>query len=622
MLAKGEKETAALVARMHAKWAATPYLKLYQTAIQRTLDDPTFAARAVQELDGPPQPNPPSSSPPASRPVSAQQDSVDKFFNTWTMPFVIALILGGLGWGWYLQKIGWKSDKEPYFKVPSQQQADLTPYGSADWEPPIAFPPDQMTIFSGVFLGKSSEPGGAHLAAFDQHQGGPVFSEPQHHSIIVAKTRTGKSTRIIVPTLLRQLLSSCIVVDPKAELAAVTARARMNPFPGKPGFGHKVHIINPWGELAPTFQKLGLPFATYNPLDVLDRNDPNVVSVAQDLAAAICPKEKGGKDAFWSQSAASILTAVLLWLTDQPGETKTLARTREIVTSMNLRKEFLPQMAASSAFGGAIAENAGPFVYMAQETFSGIVGNLAKDTAFLSDPQVKAATATSSFSMMELLTKLVTVYLVVPSDRIEMQRTWLRLVISAGLQTYKHHATGKSNRCLFIIDELSAVAPPDLVRDVAILAGHAVDLLLSIQNIQQLEDAYGPAGANTILSNCSYQWFCNINHLDTAQRLSKVLGNQTVQTKGQSTNVNFSQGGGSSGSSTTVGQTGRPLLMPDEILTLGRDTAILLAPGKKPQYLRPIDYWKLAEAFPHLREYYAHMYLDPPLWWDDNPLPH
>lgn len=227
---------------------------------------------------------------------------------------------------------------------------------------------------------------------------------------------------------------------------------------------------------------------------------------------------------------------------------------------------------------------------------------------------------------MDLLTKLVTVYLVIPSDKIQVQRTWLRLVISSGLQTYKHHATGRTNRCLFIIDELPQVAPPELVRDVAVLAGHGVDLLLAVQGLDQLKHEYG-AGANTILGNCAYKWFCNINDLETADYLSKTLGNQTVQTVGTSASTNFGQGGGSSGSSTTYGQTGRALLMPDEILTLGRDTAILLAPGTLPQYLRPIDYWDLAKAFPHLQypqvqQYYAHMYWDPPIWWDENPLPH
>lgn len=505
---------------------------------------------------------------------------------------------------------------------PPQPQAPDT-YGSADWEQPIGVPPDQMTIFSGVFFGKSSIPSPAHLGPFEKHQGGPVFSLPENHAIIIGRTRTGKGTRVIIPTLLRQLTSSCICIDPKGENAAVTARARIDPFPGKPGFGHTVHIINPWGELAPTFKSLGLSFATYNPLDLLVQGDPNAVSIAQDLSAAICAIQKGGsKDLFWSQSAGSVLTSVLLWLTDQPGETKTLGRAREIVTAVDFRKKLLPEIAASGAFGGAIRENAGPFVFMAQETFSGVMGNLAQHTAFLSDPQIKAATATSTFSMLDLIRKPVTVYLVIPPYKMDIQRTWLRLLISAGMQTYKHYMDKKRNRCLFLIDEFPALGRLDEVpRDIATMAGYGVDFLLAAQGLDQLREVYGDAAA-TILNNCAYKWFCNVNDLHSAEYLSKTLGNKTVQTVGHSGSSTMSPTGGSTGSSTTFGQTGRPLLMPDEILNLGRETAILLAPGTKPQYLRPVDYWKLGEAFANLRELYPHFYWDPPMRWDENPLPH
>jgi len=60
-------------------------------------------------------------------------------------------------------------------------------------------------------------------------------------------------------------------------------------------------------------------------------------------------------------------------------------------------------MAASSAFGGAIREMVSPYLDLAQETYSGIMANLSENTKFLSDPQTKAATASSSFSMADLI---------------------------------------------------------------------------------------------------------------------------------------------------------------------------------------------------------------------------
>ena len=77
-----------------------------------------------------------------------------------------------------------------------------------------------------------------------------------------------------------------------------------------------------------------------------------------------------------------------------------------------------------------------------------------------------------------------------------------------------------------------------------------------------------------------------------------------------------------SGTSTTHGETGRELLMPDEIMNLGRDTAILLNPDERPHYLRPVDYWELPQAFQHLKmtEGFEHVYWGKvPLQYDPNP---
>ena len=105
---------------------------------------------------------------------------------------------------------------------------------------------------------------------------------------------------IIVPTLLNYM-GSALVIDPKGENAAITARARQSKY----GADSPVHIINPWGELGATFANLGFPPATFNPLDALDRNDPGVVAMAQDMAATISPTS-GGSDEFWKGSAAGI----------------------------------------------------------------------------------------------------------------------------------------------------------------------------------------------------------------------------------------------------------------------------------------------------------------------------
>jgi len=482
-------------------------------------------------------------------------------------------------------------------------------FGTAEWAALQSKPMSTTAISQGVTFGRSSLP-----TLSQNTPGAPITSVPGAHTLIVARTRAGKGTRVIVPTLLRYA-GSMVVIDPKGENAAITARTRRDQL------RQTVHIVNPWGEMAELYKKLGFKTATYNPLDAIDRNDPNAVAAAQSLAATICPVTDG-KDKFWQGSAANVLTGVFLWIADQPGEQKTLARAREIVTMT--RRDFttiLVKMAASTAFDGAIKEMVSQYIDLADETYGGIMANLAENTKFLSDPRIKASTASSSFSMRTLCDVFTTVYLVIPHDRIQTHATWLRLIIAASMQGIKSRdkTVPPNHRCMFLIDEFGSIGRiDDIPRDIALMSGYGLDFTLIVQGLDQLKDHYGDA-RGTILSNCGYKWFCHVNELDTAKYLSESLGKATVRTIGTSTSSGSTPGGGTSGESTTYGEVGRLLLTPDEVLNLGRDVAILLHPHGSPYYLLTVDYWLLTGIYAHLSVDYNHFYWNPPLKYDENP---
>ena len=515
------------------------------------------------------------------------------------------LILGGLGLIGFIVFLVFRPRKyaDP---VPPLTQI----HGTAEWAAWQQKPFTEMDIYRGVTFGRSSRPEVPPAAP-----GAPITSFPESHTLIVARTRAGKGTRVIVPTLLRYR-GSMLVIDPKGENAAITARTRRDQL------DQTVHIVNPWGEMKELYGRLGFTSATFNPLDAIDRDDPNAVAVAQTLAATICPVTNE-KDKYWQGSAANVLAGVFLWIADHPGEQKTLARAREIVTlSRTDFQKILARMVTSTAFHGAVKEMVSQYIDLAPETYSGIMSNLAENTKFLSDPQIKAVTATSSFSLHTLRDVLTTVYLVIPHDRIQTHATWLRLVIASAMQAIKTRSRRTEqphHRCMFLIDEFGSIGHiADIPRDIALMSGYGLDFTLIVQGLDQLKHHYREA-AGTILSNCGYKWFCYVNELETAKYLSESLGKATVRTVGKSWSSGQNPGGASEGESTTFGETGRSLLTPDEILNLGRDIAILLNPHRFPYYLRPVDYWNLAETFAHLKTEYAHFYWDPPLTYDANP---
>ena len=508
-------------------------------------------------------------------------------------------------------------------KTPPEPEPELPPlsdnYGAADFAAQQTAMVGGIKDLGGVFFGKSSSPA---MRDFDvsKNPGVPVCSTPENHTLIVARTRTGKGTRVIIPTLLKSLKSSCIIIDPKGENAIISARAR--------AASQHVHILNPWGALSGKFEKLGFSPATYNPLDILDAADPNATSIAQELAAAVCPVE-GGKDSFWKGSAGDLLMGVLLYLAYQPGEQKTLARARQI-TSMSRKgfTEILTKMVAIEAFDGAIRDSADRFMDMAADTYSGITTNLQQSMKFLADPQIKKATASSTFRMSDLtgfggMDRPTSLYIVAPTGKLKTQGTWLRLMIAAAMSTFKSKPEGQGYRCMFLMDEFANLGFIDeMPVEISVAAGHGIDFTLIVQGLDQLKKTYGDSDG-TILGNCAFKWFCNVGDNDTAEYLSKYLGKKTVRTisKGESEGHPVGPSGhAQEGKSTTYGEVQRDLLQPSEILNLGKNVAILIAPGSLPKYLRPVDYWQLPEAFVMFRNSSPKLFWDPPLFYDPNPL--
>lgn len=495
----------------------------------------------------------------------ASTTSSDEFWLDWSFPlfgaFAILLFVA------FLRFLFRETESKP----PS------TAYGSATFAKPETGLPPPEKLFHGTFFGFSYQD--------DKKQepmAKPIVSEPENHTLIVAPTRTGKGTRVIVPTLLLYQ-SSLITLDPKGENAAITARYRRDQL------GHKVHIVNPWGSHAALFESLGFGPASINPLDVLDRNDPGVAATAKAIAQAICirPSET---NTVWQNQAAALMTALLLWVTDRPGESKTLGRIADLVSGgpkgEDLRKHIIPKMVASSSFEGAMRKSVGQLGNLADETYSGVIFNLTEALQFLVDPLMVKATNHSTFDLADLTEEGTTVYLVIPDEQLRTQATWVKLLLEAVTRTFKRHKPqAKGRRGMFLLDEFPALGRVDnFVTDIAVISGSGLDMTIAVQDLSQLESLYGKA-AGTIIGNCGWKWFCNVQDLQTAEYVSKMLGTATQATESQTI--------GQNNASTAYGETARPLRTPDEVMAMGKEYAVVFRPGKRPHAVTNCDYWHL-----------------------------
>ncbi len=82
------------------------------------------------------------------------------------------------------------------------------------------------------------------------------------HMITVAGSRAGKGVSVIVPNLI-YYSGSILAIDPKGELASITARRRAE------GLGQKVIVLDPFNRTS----EVARPYkASFNPMGILTEN--------------------------------------------------------------------------------------------------------------------------------------------------------------------------------------------------------------------------------------------------------------------------------------------------------------------------------------------------------------
>lgn len=95
--------------------------------------------------------------------------------------------------------------------------------------------------------------------------------------------------------------------------------------------------------------------------------------------------------------------------------------------------------------------------------------------------------------------------------------------------------------------------------------------LVYVQDLGQLQSAYGRAGAQTIRSNCHTQIYYRPTDSDTASHLSRMCGKTSVE----------DVRAGSGGNHSTAFRE-RELLTPDELMREMDPTNVIAFAGKKP----------------------------------------
>lgn len=400
------------------------------------------------------------------------------------------------------------------------------------------------------------------------------------HLLTVAPTRSGKGVSAVIPNLL-EYPGSVLVTDPKAENYAVTARRRRE-------LGQRVHAFDPFGVVGGK--------AAYNPLGLVNSESPDAIDDARMLAdMLVLSNEREGQEAYWNEEARGLLTGLILHVAAHaPRERRTLIHVRELLTLPPQGfANLLADMANRKTMNGLVARSAARILQKADRERSGVISTAQSHTHFLDSPRMEAALGGTTVDLAALKRERISMYLILPTERLDGYARWLRLMIACALLAVARERGRSPERVLFLLDEFAALRRMQPVqRDIGLAGGYGACFWLLLQDLAQLRGIYGDTWA-TFLANAEVIQAYGTNDLDTAEYLSRLTGDATVAVESENRSAGVSRGKHANwqrGTAVTISEQGRRLLTPDEVRRLPRDLELLFPRGRAPLLVRRLDY--------------------------------
>jgi type IV secretion system protein VirD4 len=441
---------------------------------------------------------------------------------------------------------------------------------------------DPAAVYLGRYFNVANKAAGAELTY-----------DGERHLLLFGPNGSGKGTRLLVSNLLRLKDRSLVVIDPKGELTSITADYRRS-------IGEVV-VLNP-------FNVLDLGGAGFNPLAALDPEALTFIDDATGLGEALIKIED--KDPHWSESAQSLLVALIMWEVQEArreSRVPLLENVRRMLTEPNeyerdeagknkLVKGLRFTAAKMAATGGFEIESlVGRFLRDTEEIAS-IQSTADRQTNWMLSPLMRANMARNDIDFADLKQRPITVYLILPAERMRTHSVWLRLVIVSALRAlYKPGGV----RTFFMLDEFAQLGHLAPIEDAfGLVRGYGVQLWPVLQDLNQLKALYKDRW-ETFVGNAGVVQGFAPNDLTTAEWMSRRAGDTTVAAAGYNKgDAQSSAGHGSMSQSTglSYSQSRRPLFLPQELMDLPTGSGLLWPAGtsKSVPFFAP-PYWEVPE---------------------------
>ena len=467
-------------------------------------------------------------------------------------------------------------------------------HGTSRWQ-------TKQEMDDNVTVWDSSSPlakGGTVLGMEKSHGGREKvwLNDGDIHTLIIGATRSGKDRRVLLPSIweLAEAGESMVLSDPKGDQFITSS-----PYLKRMGYNiiamnfREPSKGNQWNLLHPVNQAID------------NDNISEATEMAWDIANAITrQKPPSTSEPIWENGEESVIAALVL-LASLNSEFKFQ---RHMPTAYYLLAEYgipldddsvplidyikkLPvKHPAKAAFATA---SLAPY-----KTRGSFFTQASSDLRLFADPNVADMMSVQDHSMQSVGIDKTAVFLIIPHEnttRNILATLYIDQLYQALIRLANKNGGRIPRRVNFLLNEFGNLPPlPDFDKKLTVGGGYGIRFTLALQDIAQLKKLYKD-NSQTITGNCHNWLFLKTADVETAKLISEKTGKYTVETENSSSSVQSKGHSRSYG----VGLTGRPLLLPDEVLRWNIDESLVLPisdfPARYP--LPDLSLWRANKDF-------------------------
>ena len=392
----------------------------------------------------------------------------------------------------------------------------------------------------------------------------------QQFIFLSAPTGSGKGVGVVLPNCLHYR-DSLVILDIKGENFTKTAGFRSS-------CGQKVYKFAPGAE----------DFKTdcWNPLSYV-RDDPlYTISDLMSITTILYPPSD---DDVWSSTSESLFIGLAMY-TLETSKLKTskfnIAAIKKLAVNLDCIKDeetFMREVANRKDFEPLSEDcvtHLRTYAQTSDKVRNSILISFNKPLGIFSDPITAKATSSDTFDFRDVRKKRISIYVVIPPNKIakfgKLLNLFFEQLLNVNMAEEPADNPDLKYQCLLLLDEFAAMGRVGIIEKAsAFMRSYNMRLLLIFQSKGQLKDQalYGDNGTENLLSNMSVQIAFPPRSDADAKDYSDMIGQMTYKSTSTSRNANLLAD--KANRSKSVSDQSRAVLLPQEIKALGEDKCII-----------------------------------------------